>query len=309
MRRQLIWLLVTLVGALGLVANGAWVASAAACPPGTVPSSDAGATVICIPVVDPGTPPKVHEPGMADTGSGPGTCTKQGETIPCVTERGIWMSSKQCYANVATPQPPATNPAWAGNSPDEGQLWSCATGPNTISAYFFVPDGATPALIDPGELAQNALGVMPLAQAIARIAPTPEFHTYVHLDNWLWLPESQWTTLRKTVTAGGTSVTVTAEPIRVEWDMGSDTVTCSDAGRAWRKGMTDAAKTPCSYAYETLEDPRGDTHDVSARIVYQADWTCSGACLSGSGTLGEVSPPPGETTTIEVRQRQTVVVR
>jgi hypothetical protein len=178
---------------------------------------------------------------------------------------------------------------------------------------WFVPNGSTaaisntPVLADPAVLAQRALGRLQLEFADARIAPGPGFHTYVHVDNWMWVPAAQWRSLSLTVSAGPTSVTVTAAPAHVEWDMGTESVECPDAGRPWRRGMTDAAKTTCSFAYESIENPAGDTHGVSARIVYAVTWTCSGACLTASGDLGEVAAPSGQTTTIEVRQRQTVV--
>ena len=121
---------------------------------------------------------------------------------------------------------------------------------------------------------------MKLEEAQAQIAPGPEFHTYVHIDNWLWLPEAQWHDLQETVSAGPTSVTVTAEPIRVDWNMGTETASCYDAGRVWVKGMSDAAKTSCSYTYESIENPTGDTHNVSAQMVYGVTWECDGACLT-----------------------------
>jgi hypothetical protein len=143
--------------------------------------------------------------------------------------------------------------------------------------------------------------------ATARVAPGPDFHTYIRVDNWLWIPDGQWHTTQVTVRAGPISVTAVGEPARVEWDMGTDTHTCFDAGRPWVKGMTDAAKATCSYAYQTLQDPDGDVHEVSAHIVYNVTWTCSGPCMVRAGELGEFTAPAGETTTIQVRQRQTVV--
>ncbi|MDN5898567.1 MAG: hypothetical protein L0H74_00690 [Brachybacterium sp.] len=129
----------------------------------------------------------------------------------------------------------------------------------------------------------------------------------MQIENWMWVPETQWHDLSKTVSVGPVSVTATASPQRVQWDMGDESAECSDAGRAWRKGMSDAAKSNCTFAYNSLEDPEGDSHDVSAQIVYAVSWTCSGACDGQGGDLGEVVAPSGETTTIEVRQRQTVV--
>ena len=86
-----------------------------------------------------------------------------------------------------------------------------------------------------------------------------------------------------------------------------DTKQCTDAGRVSEPGMTDAATTTCSYAYTSLTNPAGDKRTVSAQLVYAVTWTCTGTCLTPSGDLGEVTAPAGQTTTIEVRQRQTVV--
>ena len=107
---------------------------------------------------------------------------------------------------------------------------------------------------------------------------------------------------------GDTSVKVTATPDRVLWDMGLATKTCYDPGRAWRKGMTDAAKTTCGYTYRvTSESEPGVVFELEARIAYQVRWVCSGACTSTSGTLGLVDAPAG-TGAMRVLQRQTVVV-
>ena len=86
-----------------------------------------------------------------------------------------------------------------------------------------------------------------------------------------------------------------------------DVLSTGDLGL--QKGMTDAAKTSCSYAYESIENPTGDTHNVSAQLVYGVTWDCDGACLTPSGDLGEIDAPAGDGTTIEVRQRQTVVTQ
>ncbi|MEO7844362.1 MAG: hypothetical protein ABIR82_03410, partial [Nocardioides sp.] len=90
--------------------------------------------------------------------------------------------------------------------------------------------------------------------------------------------------------------------------MGAQTINCPDAGRPWVTGMGDSAVTTCSYAYTAMDDPEGDTHVVSARIVYQIDWTCAGACSTGQGSLGMVRARAGEPTSIEVLQRQTVTI-
>jgi hypothetical protein len=276
------------------------------CPSGETPSEIPGGW-ICIPVTDPGDPGGVGAvPDTANGGVGSSQCLDEGAQVPCVTAEGVWFASQNCYASQVTPQPGPDSGAWLGHDPSAGSLWSCTNTPSSSGFFFFVPDGQA-ALVNPATLAQSALEQMQLERANAQIAPGPDFHTYVHIDNWMWVPEEQWHTLQRTVSAGPTSVAVTAEPDRVDWEMGTETVACYDAGREWVKGMTDAAKTTCSYAYDSIEDPTGDTYDVVAQIVYGVTWTCSGACLSQSGDLGDVAAPPGATTTIEVRQRQTVV--
>jgi hypothetical protein len=216
------------------------------------------------------------------------------------------MASQQCYGFELQPPPPVGDQQWQGHDPSEGSLWYCPFD-GVSQTTFFVPGGAAAPLADPAVLARRALDRMQLELADAQIAPGPTFHTYVHIGNWMWVPAEQWHDLSLAVSAGPTTVTAAAVPVRVEWDMGAETVSCFDAGREWRKGMTDSAQTTCDYAYESIENPTGDTHDVSAQIVYSVTWTCSGACLSPAGDLGEVTAPSGETTTIEVRQRQTVV--
>jgi hypothetical protein len=174
---------------------------------------------------------------------------------------------------------------------------------------WWVPPGAAPAPADPGELAQQAVGQLRLATAEIQTAPQTPDHSYVGVENWLWVPRSQWTTLTKTVSVGGTSVTVTARPDRVVWEMGTAPTTCYSPGRAWRPGMTDAAETTCGYTYSVTSGSQpGDAFDLAAQIHYQVDWTCAGTCTSDTGSLGLVEAPAG-TGSLQVLQRQTVVVQ
>lgn len=108
--------------------------------------------------------------------------------------------------------------------------------------------------------------------------PGPTTSTpYVHIDNWLWLPEARWHDLTETVTAGPTSVTVTAEPIRVDWDMGTEVTSCYDAGRVWQ-GHDDAARPGWrSYAYsESIENPASDTTTSPPRRSTASRGTATG---------------------------------
>jgi hypothetical protein len=123
------------------------------------------------------------------------------------------------------------------------------------------------------------------------------------------MPRGQWSTLRKSVTAGATTVTVTAKPESVAWDMGPATRTCFSAGRAWKVGeMPKGSKTDCSYTYKQVSDFEPDKKfKVAATITYQVDWTCAGNCTIDEGTLGQVPGPIGGAA-IRVSERQSVVV-
>jgi hypothetical protein len=169
--------------------------------------------------------------------------------------------------------------------------------------------GQAPAPPSPEELAANALGLMHLLRADVRTAPAPPEETYVGVENWLWVPSGQWRTLTKSVNARATTVTVTAAPSQIVWDLGPASTTCNGPGKPWEQGMSDSATTTCGYTYETSSvDQPDESFAISATIRYQVTWTCAGACPTTGGDLGLVDAPAG-TSTLRVLQRQTVVVR
>ena len=79
-------------------------------------------------------------------------------------------------------------------------------------------------------------------------------------------------------------------------------------GRAWVNGMSSAEQTDCSYTWEQTSDGQpADAFPISSTLTYQVDWVCTGACLTGAGTLGEVDGLPGGAA-IRVSERQSVVI-
>ncbi len=291
--------------ALGLLSSPTY--ADADCPPGTTPTSVPGAGVICIRATDPGDPPgEGLDPPPAD-GGGAGCASKDGTPVDCVRPYGVWLASHQCYAH--TVEVPPDHPAWQGHT--DGAVWMCALiDDSTPQDLFWVPPGGPAAAPpDPGELAQSALNTLQLATADIQLAPAYPDPAVIGIENWLWLPESQWQVLTETVRAGGTTVRVSAAPARVAWDMGPGGTVCFDAGRPWVDGMGDQAVTRCGYIYDetSTREPDG-VFDVSATIVYDVDWTCSGVCTTAAGSLGLIEAPAG-TGTVRVVQRQTVVVQ
>src|SRR5699024_3463128 len=133
-------------------------------------------------------------------------------------------------------------------------------------------------VVDPGVLARRAEGLLRLPAPTIHLAPGPPLWDYVGLETWLWIPQDQWHEPTRSVTAGRTTVTVHARPIRVAWDMGPGSTTCAGPGRVWRKWMSDAATTSCSYTYDQTSYPAANHQfDVSAVLVYGVDWACTGA--------------------------------
>ncbi len=202
---------------------------------------------------------------------------------------------------------PKSEPVWAGRT--DGSVWICRAGAAGIPLMFWAPPGAAPApLIDPAILAQRALDQMQLASPNIHTAPQPPDMTYVGLETWLWMDQQQWAPMELTVSAGPTSVTVKAAPVRATWDLTAGRTTCNSAGRAWEKGMSSSEQTDCSYTFtKTSDGQANDAFPISSTLTYQVDWTCSGGCLTDGGTLGEVDGLPGQAA-LRVSERQSVVI-
>jgi hypothetical protein len=260
-------------------------------------------TGACIRWEIPGTTPDT--PGnTGDTGGEAACRDRDGSEVPC-TKDGLtwWGAPRYCYAEMMVPQMPPPQGQKAG----EGQWWGCPTG--TSSGLVWWVENGEAAPVDGAAVARELVVTIPFELADAKIAPPPSYHTYISYKNWLWVESGQWHGVTASRSVGGATVTLTATPSYTLWDMGNgDTVSCVGAGREWVKGMPEDAPTNCSYAYEEMEDPEGDTWTVSARINYTLAWTCTGNCGgSTSGDLGSQLAAGGDSTSITVYQRQTVV--
>lgn len=285
---------------IGTTNGPAW----ADCPPDPVDE-----TGICLSDTVPDTPGTTDPGNPGNTGgngpSGP-ACPGAPDGI-CVNDYGfIWNSAHNCYAFPLDPQPEPDSPLWGNNDPTKGQMWSCDPTVSVPENTWYVPNGQ--AVINPAQVAQQLLERAPFEFANAKIAPPPTYHTYISYKNWLWIPAEQWHEVSVGLSVGGATVTLTAAPSYVDWDMGNgERTSCVGAGREWVKGLPENAPTNCSYAYDEMEDLEGDKWTVSARINYTVSWTCTGNCGGAtSGDLGDVTALAGESTTVTVYQRQTV---
>jgi hypothetical protein len=179
-----------------------------------------------------------------------------------------------------------------------------ATG-DDISTFVYDPADPAPAPVPPpAELvALEAAQQVPLVAPHPRTSP-PDADLLVGLPTWLWIDPAAWQPFTATAAVPGVSVTVTATPTRVVWDMGDDEqVTCSGPGTPWDPAGGDDQRTDCSYTYRWVSAHRPDgVYHASATVQWAVTW---GASTGETGTLADAS----RTTALDltVTERQAVV--
>lgn len=110
------------------------------------------------------------------------------------------------------------------------------------------------------------------------LLPAPDIHTsphprtYVHIKTGLQVGQAAYSVKKATATVPDQTVTVTATPDHVTWNMGEGTTTCRAA--------------TCSYTYQrsSANQPNGK-YAISATISWIISWACQGTCDSDGGVL------------------------
>ena len=267
---------------------------------------------------------KVRDPGFGGPGSGGGgrspgggvaqCATHRGEPVPCHDPGfGWWNPDDECYYRLADPQPPAADPAWQGHRPGDGAIYDATcpgvAGTGTGLAWrATAPAGFGGSAPPAATLAQQALAQMRFPNVAIGTAPAE--HTYVGLATWMWIPASQWRVLSATAAIGPRSVTLTATPMSVTWDMGEGQVTCAGPGIPWVPGAGEAS--PCSYTYRasSIHQPGAGNdraYAVRATVRFALHWQCQGNCDEAAGDLA-AQDVPSATTRLRVLERQSVVI-
>lgn len=248
-----------------------------------------------------------------DGASGSSGCRANNREIPCTRGRATWNADHYCYAYPSSDYDDSRGEEhgpWQGHS--DGSIYAClGDGPDMLDigtpTYFWVRDPNPP--VDGEALARTAVESMPLVRPTLHLAPTPPQMTYVGLETWLWIDQGQWTTVTGGTSVATASVTVTATPLRVSWDLGEGQTSCASGGKKWVTGSGAGASSDCSYAFQRVSDfEPGGKFRVSAVVTYDVEWACTGNCISPGGSIGEVSGPAGASA-IRVGERQSVVVR
>jgi hypothetical protein len=221
---------------------------------------------------------------------------------------------RRCFTQLASPQPPASDPAWAGHDPGTGKIY-VRTCPFThapgLAAPVFVPDGQQPpVVVTPGQLALQALRSLQLPDPVIRRSPSERNrddgpYTWVNLWTWYWTSPTTWRALSKSASAGAVSAEVTVTPEVLVFDPGNGAapVSCPGPGRPWRPADGNSAPSAggCGYRYRSVSSGGPVTARLSIR--WSVEWTGSGGA---GGTLPAMTT--SATSSFTVQQLQAVVV-
>lgn len=252
--------------------------------------------VTCVVVTDPTPTPGSTAPGA---GGGPGECIWSGAVVPCATDMG-WFSHG-CYWQVMDPQPAADDPAWAGHTPGQGEVYRkyCLYDPpGPYYVWSAIPPPGMPVVLPPAaSIALRAEAQLRLPTLRAESNASAAGATYVAVPTWLWVDSAGWHPRSASASVGTRAVTVTATPVATTWDMGdgSPPVSCSGPGEAF-----DAARPydpPCGYTYrissasqpQTGRSPNDRYFTVRGSVVFAIHWVCTGDCDQGSGDLADLT--------------------
>lgn len=184
-------LLALIVGLAAAVVTAVPAEAAGGCARGTSPVGTTGGSV-CVVVRDPGAPSNGGSKASGTKSpSGSAGCSRTGGAkVPCASHLGTWSKPNQCYA--APYDAPAGSPAWQGHTSGSLSLCSACTmsgRANTCDAQvLWSAPGQVIVPPDPGELAREALGLLQLRTAEVRTAPLAPAHSYVGVENWMWVP-------------------------------------------------------------------------------------------------------------------------
>lgn len=208
------------------------------------------------------------------------TCSFRGEATPCATNLGWWSAEKSCYVQLAAVQPPKTDPVWQGHT--DGAIYDCALpGAGTYMSFPFWAASA-PAGPDPRVLAQQAIDSMQLRPIAIGMVPedVPGAVGLVGLPTWLWVknpgPQS-WGPITRSASAGGVTVTATAQVQQVRWLMGDGgVVTCAGPGTVYEDRHGTAESPTCGYRY---------TRQGTYRVQAESSWLVSWSGMGRSGSI------------------------
>lgn len=169
----------------------------------------------------------------------------------------------------------------------EGGWWrqTCVVDGTSRSIIVWLP--ARP---DPATLAVGAFDVERIPLPDINLNPPAGSDQVVNVESWMWVDD--WAPVSATASAGGVSVTVTAAPQYVTWDMGDGgTVRCDGPGRRYDESRAaDEQSTDCSYVYRrsSAGEPE-DQYRIVATSYWHVTWAASNGASGDFGLVGRTS--------------------
>jgi len=149
--------------------------------------------------------------------------------------------------------------------------------------------------IDPRALALMARNRLPFPAPDVGFSPpldSPGDFLLVQLPTWIWV--ENWSEESRSATAGGVVATVTARPVRQEWDFTPyrlDPETeggCIGPGTAYDASLPpEAQSTACSFTFRhsSAGEP-GAAYEGHLTVFYEVAWTSN---IGAGGSLGTVA--------------------
>lgn len=140
----------------------------------------------------------------------------------------------------------------------------------------------------PRDVAQEAVKQIHLPAPAAHLSPNASSPQWVNFPTFLWTDGAAWHPLSATAAVPGLSVSATATPIRLTWDMGDGTtVTCTGPGTPFTDATPATASSPdCGHTYRRASDvePSGK-FTVRVTETWRVTWAGGGQ----SGTLPDMT--------------------
>ncbi len=147
--------------------------------------------------------------------------------------------------------------------------------------------GGEPALLSPAQLAQQAVSQLHFPNFSIGASPSTTDDQLVGLPTWLWLQPAAWHPITATAAVPGESVTATATPESVIWNLGDgSTIACQGPGVPYTESDSPTASSPtCGYTYsESSAGEPNDAFTVTATVSWSVSWAGGGQ----TGTVPEL---------------------
>lgn len=156
-----------------------------------------------------------------------------------------------------------------------------AAGELIVARVFRYLPGVS--IISPAELARRASSELAIRYPEPRTSPSFTIDQLVGIDTWMWIDGGAWQPITASAAIPGLSVSATATPERMEWDMGDGTVvTCAGPGTPYDPAVPgDQQSSDCTHLYQD----RG-AYTASATLIWSVSWSASDG---GGGSLADVA--------------------